>query len=369
MLSRRMRPRVWRLSGLVAALLAWAPVAAPAAEPATRPTSRAAATTRPAATRPAVPAVVKPDPVLTPRTLKDLQTLEKLVQKVTAKAIPATVGIRMRMGQGSGVIISADGYVMTAGHVIGAPDQDCSIILPDGRTVKGRSLGVNHGIDSGLIKITTPGVYPHVPLGKAEALKMGQWCVSLGHPNGYRRDRPPVVRTGRVLLNTSSVIMTDCTLVGGDSGGPLFDLEGRLIGIHSRIGTPTMVNMHVPVDTYVATWDRLVAAEMWGSRGFGRGGGPRGGPGGGNAGAPAVLGVMGVDDDRGCRIESVVEGSPAAKAGLMAGDVIVRFERRTVRDLEGLRGLIGRRRPGDEVEVVVIRAGDELTLRAKLAAP
>src|SRR4029077_15044098 len=76
--------------------------------------------------------------------------------------------------------------------------------------------------------------------------------------------RPPVVRVGRILETTPKYLRTDCTLVGGDSGGPLFDMNGKVIGIHSRIGGSISFNIHVPVDTYAETWEKLAASEVWG---------------------------------------------------------------------------------------------------------
>src|SRR5205807_1727365 len=94
-------------------------------------------------------------------------------------------------------------------------------------------------------------------------LKKGQWVITVGHPGGFRPDRSPPVRLGRVIESTKSLVRTDCTIVGGDSGGPLFDMTGKVVGIHSRIGAPLSANIHVPVDTYRDTWDRLVKGEVW----------------------------------------------------------------------------------------------------------
>src|ERR1700758_5044418 len=101
-------------------------------------------------------------------------------------------------------------------------------------------------------------------MGKSTSLTKGQWVVSIGHPGGFRPNRTPVVRLGRVLEANANLIVTDCTLVGGDSGGPLFDLDGKVIGIHSRISSGLAFNFHVPVDTYRTTWDRLVKGDVWG---------------------------------------------------------------------------------------------------------
>src|SRR3954464_3764628 len=121
----------------------------------TRPTSRPLTATRPApvyraATQPAKPLK------LVPETADDLRALQAEVKDVVARVAPAVVGLRVGGGQGSGVIISEDGFVLTAGHVSSAPDRDVIVLLPDGKSVHGKTLGINYGADSGLIKITVP---------------------------------------------------------------------------------------------------------------------------------------------------------------------------------------------------------------------
>jgi S1-C subfamily serine protease len=198
-----------------------------------------------------------------PQTVNQLRALEKQVQAVVARVQPATIGISIGPAQGSGVIIK-DGYVLTAGHVSGQPGRTVTLHLADGRKVKGKTLGRNGDIDSGLIRISDEGKWPSAEMGKSSSVKKGQWVVSIGHPGGFRPNRTPVVRLGRVLEVNGNFILTDCTLVGGDSGGPLFDLDGKVIGIHSRIGPALAQNFHVPVDTYTATWERLAKGESWG---------------------------------------------------------------------------------------------------------
>jgi hypothetical protein len=187
------------------------------------------------------------------------------VQKVLKKVMPAVVGVRVGPGQGSGVIIREDGTILTAGHVSGKPKKDAVIIMTTAKTHKGTTLGQNKGIDSGMLKIDEEGKYPFLDMGKSAELKKGQWVVAIGHPGGFRPNRTPVVRVGRILYADKNVIRTDCTLVGGDSGGPLFDMQGRVIGIHSRIGGLAISeNMHVPVDIYRKEWDKLAAGESFG---------------------------------------------------------------------------------------------------------
>ncbi|HMO14974.1 MAG TPA: trypsin-like peptidase domain-containing protein [Pirellulaceae bacterium] len=186
-----------------------------------------------------------------------LQPMQEHFITLVEKVRPATVGIVANGASGSGVIVSRDGFVLTAAHVISQPNVVATVILQDGTELKAITLGMNHDIDSGLLKITDDGKWPYLDMGESEPLKEGQWVMAIGHPGGFDGDRAPPIRVGRVISNSASVIQTDCTLVGGDSGGPLVDMQGDVIGIHSRIGGFLNQNYHVPVDTYLVNWDDL----------------------------------------------------------------------------------------------------------------
>jgi serine protease Do len=198
-----------------------------------------------------------------------------------------------------------------------------------------------------MIRISDKGEWPFVELGDAAKVKDGAWCLALGHPEGYKPGRPPVLRLGRVLERSDKMLRTDCALVGGDSGGPLFDLDGKVIGIHSRIGDRLTYNFHVPADTYRATWDRLAKGEVWGGRGRNQ----------------PYIGVHLNEDARDCRIVEVDKDSPAEKAGLRADDVVIRFGKDKVEDLEDLLTLIDKRKPGDEVPIRVRRGKETINLK------
>jgi serine protease Do len=305
---------------------------------------------------PPEPASPLPAAVLkaTPSGVDDLAAIQQHVRRLVQKVVPCTVGVRVGGAQGSGVIISPDGYVLTAGHVSGAADRNVTVILADGRTVRGKTLGANRDIDSGLIKITgkhPDGVdFPHVFPGVSNGLKAGGWCLSTGHPGGFQPGRSPVVRLGRLLRVGRTSIVTDCTLVGGDSGGPLFDMDGNVIGIHSRIGAPLVANIHVPVDTYVQTWDRLAKSEVWGGR-----------PSGPQPGGPYV-GVNGDPRSDDCRIGQVLPDTPAAKAGIKAGDVIRTFSGATIKTFEDFAAQVRKRKPGDKIPIEVFRNGESVAL-------
>lgn len=282
-----------------------------------------------------------------PESLADLRELQKRVQDVTARLTPCTVGLQIGSAMGSGVIVSEDGLVLTAAHVTSEPGKSLQVILHDGRRVRGISLGMNHPLDAGLVRITAEGEkWPFAEMAPDHSLSVGEWCVALGHPGGYQGGRPPVVRLGRVVMARRGTVQTDCTLVGGDSGGPLFDLDGRVVGIHSRIGAADDWNFHVAISCYSENWDRMLASESWGMR-----------PGQRRQPNRARLGVTGSDDPGGCRITNVLEESPAEKAGFQVGEVIRSVDGKPVRGIQGLIDVIGSFRPGDMVEVEVEREG------------
>jgi serine protease Do len=286
-----------------------------------------------------------------PESIEDLQAIERHVKQLVERVTPCTVAVQVGGAQGSGVIVSKDGYVLTAGHVSGKPGRKVTFTLHDGRRLQGTSLGRNIGIDSGLLKITDSGQWPFVEMGSSKDLKGGQWCLCTGHPGGYQSGRKPVVRLGRVLESRKDVVQTDCTLVGGDSGGPLFDMQGRVIGVHSRIAREVTANFHVPVETYRETWERLAKSEEWGDES-----------------RRPVIGIRGDDVKEGCRISEITPGLPAEKEGLKVGDIITLCDGKKVGTLADLIDILGKRKPGDEITLEFLRDGKKETKKLKLVA-
>lgn len=288
-----------------------------------------------------------------PETVEDLKAIETHVRLLTKKVLPATVGIRIGQSSGSGVIIDAEGHVLTAGHVSGEANRDCTIILADGKKLKGKTLGANRSIDSGMIKITEKGEFPYLMMAKPASLKRGHWCLAIGHPGGFQTGRSPVVRVGRVLDVNANFLRTDCALVGGDSGGPLVDMNGQVIGIHSRIGGSITANIHVPVDTYRDTWERLAKAEIWGNNLFG-------------GASDAYLGIQIDSESKTCKIQVVTPKSPAEKAGLQVDDVILAFDGQQVKSADEFLKIIRGKRPGNAVSFDVRRGETTIQVRVVL---
>ena len=329
-----------------------------------KPAGDAAKETKPKPAKVAKPPAAKD--TLQPETVEQLKELQDRVKAVVAKCQPCTVGIFIGSSAGSGVFVRKDGklYVYTAGHVSGEANKECRLMLKDGRTISGKTLGANNEIDSGLIEVTETKIdtstLPVAEVGDSESLKKGQWVVSIGHPGGFQRERTPVVRVGRIHERNKKVLRTDCTLVGGDSGGPLFDLEGRVVGIHSRIGPTLNMNFHVPVDTFDETWDRLVKAEVWG--------GTRSilnlfGGGSGNA----FLGVQTEFRDGKIYVDVVVKDSPAEKAGVKKGDILVKLAGATLNVIDDIPAQLKKKKVGDKVELELLRDGMTVKLQVTLA--
>lgn len=193
----------------------------------------------------------------------ELTELNRRVTAIAERCRAATVGIMMPGGgMGSGVIVSEDGLVLTAAHVLPEAGGEVTVVLHDGRQVPAQALGVNRQVDSGMARITEEGAYPFVDPAPAGGLWEGDWCLAFGHAAGVQVDRPAPLRLGRIVHVSSRAAMTgaittDCTVVSGDSGGPLYNLAGQVIGIHSNIEMNVLVNRHVPIDVYHAQWDAL----------------------------------------------------------------------------------------------------------------
>lgn len=292
--------------------------------------------------------------------LAALTELEAKVQAVSQKVQPSTVALLSSESgaSGSGVVVSKQGLVLTAAHVIQGAEE-ILVIFPDGKQVKGKVLGANYSKDIAMVQLPSDGEWTPLELGESDSLKAGDWVVSLGHSAGFDANRPPPVRFGRVVsTGPGKFLTTDCTLIGGDSGGPLFDLEGRVIGIHSSIGRSLSNNNHAGIDGFRDDWQRLLDGEVWGKLSLNPFANPE----------MPVLGI-GMGSARGMRgvvVESVVQGSPAAAAGLRQGDLIRSLDDDEIRQGGELLQLLAKREPGDTVKLGLLRGRKTLEVDVEL---
>lgn len=291
--------------------------------------------------------------------VKELKRVQSRVFEVVSKVMPACVSISDGVGAGSGVIVSADGLILTAGHVM-TESRIYEIILPSGQTVKAKPLGKNLDNDAGMLQIIGDNstAWPHVNIERTKTLKLNQWVVSLGHSGGFEIGRTPPVRTGRVLKVSKSQVVTDAVLIGGDSGGPLFNLDGDLVGIHSSIGDTIAENRHVSMPAFLKDWDRLKAGLSWGKL-----------PQLENPIPTKRRGVIGVRVDLSapnCRIRIVNSGSSAEEAGILVGDIVLQFNDIRIYDGQHLIDVIKRFNGGDVCRMQVLRDSQIIALEIQL---
>lgn len=292
-----------------------------------------------------------------PDSRKDLEAIQKSLITVLPKARAATVCIEISEGSGSGVIVSADGLILTAAHVATGVRKKVTVILEDGTKLKAETLGVVADTDAAMVHITDKGSYPFVEIDRAESTRLGDWVFALGHSGGFDKERGSVVRLGRLVRMANSTFQSDCTLIGGDSGGPLFDLRGKLIGIHSRVGQQLQSNMHVPMSEFIKSWDGLMKAEFIGEGPFAKK--PEKGSG--------FLGLATeAHKDGGLRVMKVGSKSPSEQAGIKEGDILLKLNDTVLTNREQLQDLLKEMAAGDEVKIDLLRGSKPQTFTLNL---
>ena len=267
---------------------------------------------------------------------------------------------RQATGIGSGFIISDDGYVMTNAHVVRDADE-VIVGLSDRRELPAKVVGTDAETDIALLKVDAKHL-PAVELGDSDDLRVGQWVLAIGAPFGleYSATQGIVSALSRSLPDDSYVpfIQTDVAVNPGNSGGPLFDLDGKVVGINSQIFSRTGgymgLSFAIPINLATQIADQL-RTEGYVKRGW--------------LGVAiqdmdqALAESFGLDRSHGALVASVNEGSPAAEGGLQAGDVIVSFNGRKVNQSGELPPLVGSTPTGKEVPVEIVRDGETMTLQ------
>jgi serine protease Do len=292
-----------------------------------------------------------------PESRKDLEIIQKALVSVLEKTRGSTVCIDTGDGSGSGVIVSPDGLVLTAAHVSAATGKEMTVILEDGKRLKAESLGLVASTDCAMVRILEKGSYPFAELDRTDTAKLGDWVFALGHSGGFDKERGSVVRLGRIVRTAEFTLQSDCALIGGDSGGPLFDLQGHLIGIHSRVGEVMAQNMHVPVREFLAHWDEMTRGDFVGEGPFAKK--PEKGKG--------FLGLATeARPEGGLKVTKVGRESPAERAGLVEGDVLMKLNGKELKSRDDLQNQLKEMAAGDRLVLDVLRHGKPETLTLKL---
>jgi S1-C subfamily serine protease len=286
-------------------------------------------------------------------------------------AIPAVVAIVDDGGPdsggaaGTGFVISSDGVIVTNNHVVEGA-RDIQAVFSDGTTRDATVLGRNPPSDLAVVKVDATSL-PTIALGDSDRSQVGDDVVAIGNAlalqGGLTVTRGIISGLHReVGTNTGSaledVIQTDAAINPGNSGGPLVDAEGHVIGINTAIADPGSaqnVGFAIPISNAKVIIEQLRQGRQ-----------------------PAQLGVKTIDVDqakldgntvevdRGAYVSDVSSGSPAARAGIRAGDVVVKVDGKDITSAAALGGVIRQHKPGDEVEIELDRKGDSVTVHATL---
>ncbi|GAA5523872.1 periplasmic serine endoprotease DegP [Microbulbifer aestuariivivens] len=275
---------------------------------------------------------------------------------------------RPAASMGSGFIISSDGYVVTNNHVVDGADE-VVVTLTDRREYDARVIGTDARSDLALLKIEGDDL-PTVSWGDSEALQVGEWVVAIGSPFGldYSASAGIVSAMGRSIPNESRenyvpFIQTDVAINPGNSGGPLFNLNGEVVGINSQIYTRSggSIGLSFAIPARLA---QDVVAQL---RDKGRV--DRGWLGVGIQDVDRNMAqAMGLSRPAGALVAQVESGAPAAEAGILAGDIITRFDGERIMESGDLPHAVGQTRPGAEVPVDLMRKGKSVRVQVTVGA-
>lgn len=269
---------------------------------------------------------------------------------------------RFQNGQGSGFIVSQDGYIITNGHVV-KDAEEITVVLNDEREFDAELIGIDTNTDIAVIKIHSTKL-PYLSFGNSDDLEVGQWVVAIGNPLGLQASVTAGVvsakgRNGLDLARIEDFIQTDAAINRGNSGGPLLNLNGEVIGMNTAIvtnmgsGGYMGIGFAIPSHMIQHIMEQLINDGSV-TRGF--------------------IGVtlqqidnnlaqaFEMDKVEGALIADVTEDSPADKAGLKQGDVILKFNNKRIANIGMLRNAVSLMKPGSKMQLTVLREGRQLSI-------
>jgi serine protease Do len=270
-------------------------------------------------------------------------------------------GSQQFSGTGTGIVLDDQGHILTNNHVIESADR-IIVKLSDGRTLRARVLGADPDTDIAVIKVDGQTGLPVAPIGDSSALRMGEWVCAIGNPLGYEHTVTVGVISylGRKLFDASldNYIQTDAAINFGNSGGPLINARGEVIGINAAISSrASNIGFAVPINGATAVLPQLRETGHV-SRGY------------------IGVGLRDVDPDlqrslnlpasHGALVQDITEGSPAERAGVRPYDLIVSFDDRVVANDDELIREIAAHSPGASARLRLVRDGRDQTLTVKL---
>ena len=271
---------------------------------------------------------------------------------------------RQMTGQGSGFIVSKDGYILTNNHVVGGADE-VTVRFQDGREFSAETVGTDPHSDVAVIKIDADNL-PHIPLGDSEALEVGEWVIAIGNPFGLSHTLTVGVvsakgRSSVGVADYENFIQTDAAINPGNSGGPLINLDGEVVGMNTAIFTQSGgymgIGFAIPINMAKDIMGQLIKSGTV-TRGY--------------LGisiqnlTPDLAKSFGIDRQKGVLVAEVLAGSPAEKAGIKQGDVIIEFAGKPVKDTGSFRNSVSLKTPGTKQKLAVVRNRKKVLLNVTL---
>lgn len=271
-----------------------------------------------------------------------------------------------QQGQGSGFVISEDGYILTNNHVVGGADE-ILVQTADGRSLKAQLVGTDEKSDVAVIKVEKAEL-PKLTIGNSSELEIGEWVLAVGNPFGLSATLTVGVvsatgRAGMGITDYEEFIQTDAAINPGNSGGPLLNIEGEVVGIntaiYSRSGGYMGIGFAIPINMALKIKDQLIE---FGEVRRGR------------IGAyiqelgPELATKLGLENVKGVLISDIVPDSPASRGGLKAGDVVIELNKTPVTTAAMFRNRISLTEPNSVVKLKIIRDQSERVIKVKIGA-
>ncbi|WP_034631275.1 S1C family serine protease [Desulfotruncus alcoholivorax] len=268
--------------------------------------------------------------------------------------IPERQQPRTESGLGSGFIISKDGYILTNEHVIDGADKIMVTVQGDQKDYQAKLIGADYDLDLAILKIDKKGDIPYLKLGDSEKIEVGNWVIAIGNPFGFdhtvtvgvisAKGRPVPVE-GRYYKN---LLQTDAAINPGNSGGPLLNLKGEVIGINTAVAQAQGIGFAIPTSTVkdvrnelmqkgkvIRPWLGIQMQNL----------------------TPDLTEYLNLKNSEGVVVVGVVPGSPAQKAGLRQGDVIVEFQKHKIKNADELAESIKKTEVGQKLLLLIYRDG------------
>jgi serine protease Do len=292
--------------------------------------------------------------------------VEKVVEDIPGMLKPFFEGQRQRaprrrlpVAGGSGFVISSDGYIVTNFHVVDEASK-IEVVFQDGSELEARPVGMDEPTDLALIKVDSPTPLTPAPLGDSDAVRVGDWVMAIGNPLGLDHTVTVGILSAKGRRNLTpgrydDFLQTDASINPGNSGGPLLDMKGRVIGINTMINPNGQnIGFSIPINMAKSLLPQLRESGQV-TRGW--------------LGVkiqpitPVTAKGLNFSGTKGAVVADIFDGSPAEVAKFEDGDVIVEFNGQPIDDVDDLPRRVAETKPGESVNVVVIRNGKRTTLK------